>query len=155
MPVRTCQQGLWWDIIMGYDYRQMRRVHMKTQVMLSMFHGTGTVRRDLGRENIWTFLHRSTFYNLADEAEMDDDFCLQYHSSASYKASLAHKLNHSFKPNCSWANADHPCFGFVPIVVTIEGVKAGEELTIHYIMDMEDAPDWYMDCWNLHGNVDQ
>lgn len=79
----------------------------------------------------------------------------QYQSYASYQATLAHKLNHSFTPNCTWANADHPCFGFVPSIVTIEEVKAGEELTIHYMMDMEDAPEWYMECWDLHSNANK
>ena len=29
-------------------------------------------------------------------------------------------------------------------------VKAGEELTVHYMMDMEDAPDWYMEAWDKY-----
>ena len=78
---------------------------------------------------------------------------LQYHSSAAYQATLAHKLNHSFTPNCAWTNADHPCFGFVPSITTTEEVKAGEELTVHYMMDMEDAPEWYMQCWDVHSNA--
>jgi hypothetical protein len=60
--------------------------------------------------------------------------------------------NHSFAPNCNWTNADHPCFGFVPSITTIKQVNAGEELTVHYMMDMEDAPEWYMECWDLHSN---
>ena len=34
---------------------------------------------------------------------------------------------------------------------TIEAVKRGEELTIHYRMDMEGSPDWYQDEWDRHG----
>jgi len=77
----------------------------------------------------------------------------QYHSYNSYRATLAHKLNHSFTPNCCWTNADHPCFGFVPSVSTMEGVKEGEELTIHYSIDMENAPEWYLECWDNHSNI--
>ena len=29
-------------------------------------------------------------------------------------------------------------------------VKVGEELTVHYMMDMENAPDWYLDAWDKH-----
>ena len=29
-------------------------------------------------------------------------------------------------------------------------VKVGEELTVHYMMDMETAPDWYLDAWDKH-----
>lgn len=35
-------------------------------------------------------------------------------------------------------------------VSTIEVVKVGEELTVHYMMDMENAPDWYLDAWDKH-----
>jgi len=76
-----------------------------------------------------------------------------YQQSTNYVASLAHKLNHSFTPNCEWINADHPVFGFVPAVATIQDVAAGEEVTAHYSMDMEDAPQWYMDSWDLHSNL--
>lgn len=74
----------------------------------------------------------------------------EFHSYSQYSSTSAHKLNHSFKPNCTWSNAQHPSYGFVPSVVTIEPVVAGEELTIHYMMDMEDAPDWYKDAWDQH-----
>jgi histone-lysine N-methyltransferase SETD7 len=41
---------------------------------------------------------------------------VQYQSSADYCASLAHKMNHSFTPNCEWDNAEHPVFGLIPAV---------------------------------------
>jgi hypothetical protein len=41
---------------------------------------------------------------------------VQYQSIDEYCASLAHKLNHSFTPNCEWDNAHHPVFGLVPAV---------------------------------------
>ena len=43
----------------------------------------------------------------------------------------------------------------MPSIVTIEEVKAGEELTIHYMMDMEDAPEWHMECWDVHSNANK
>jgi len=106
----------------------------------SPFHDTGYA--------IFVETNRKTLYGKKSGDHMDMQ--PQYHSYDNYQASLAHKLNHSFTPNCTWATADHPCFGFVPSVVAIEEVKAGEELTIHYMMDMEDAPEWYMDCWDTH-----
>jgi len=71
----------------------------------------------------------------------------KYHSSENYTATLAHKLNHSFTPNCRWSNMEHPCYGLVPAILTLDAIKEGEELTVHYQMDMEDAPDWYLQCW--------
>ena len=91
----------------------------------------------------------------------------EYHSYSAYNSTSAHKLNHSFKPNCAWTNFQHPAYGLVPrysklkkyvynstsaffSVSTIELVKVGEELTVHYMMDMENAPDWYLDAWDKH-----
>ena len=78
---------------------------------------------------------------------------LQYHRYENYRATVGHKLNHSFTPNCAWSNADHPCFGFVPSIVALEDISKNEELTIHYMMDMEDAPEWYLDCWDVHSRI--
>ena len=96
----------------------------------------------------------------------------EYHAYSAYSSTSAHKLNHSFKPNCSWINSQHPAYGLVPwydktksikhthvqvrlsfstfSVSTIEMVKSGEELTVHYMMDMENAPDWYLEAWDKH-----
>ena len=32
-------------------------------------------------------------------------------------------------------------------VITLQDVRQGEELTIHYMMDMEDASEWYLEAW--------
>ena len=45
---------------------------------------------------------------------------MQYHDSCAYSATKAHKINHSFQPNCEWTHADHPCFGRIPAVRTIQ-----------------------------------
>jgi len=71
----------------------------------------------------------------------------KYHTSESYTSTLAHKLNHSFVPNCRWSNMDHPCYGLLPAILTLEPIKEGEELTVHYQMNMEGAPEWYLQCW--------
>lgn len=38
---------------------------------------------------------------------------------------------------------------------TLEEVEAGTELTIHYMMDMEEAPDWYQQAWDQRFQSDQ
>lgn len=78
------------------------------------------------------------------------DIPQKYQRSENYSATLAHKLNHSFDPNCWWDNAEHPVHGLVPAIRTLKSVKAGEELTIHYMMDMEGAADWYKTEWEKH-----
>ena len=47
---------------------------------------------------------------------------VQYQSSANYSSTLAHKINHSFKPNCDWVHSVHPCYGRIPAVQTIQVV---------------------------------
>jgi len=98
--------------------------------------------------SIFVEWNRKSMYGYKNGDHMD--LPPKYHSSVNYMASLAHKLNHSFAPNCTWTNADHPCFGFVPSITTIQQVNVGEELTIHYMIDMENAPDWYMESWDVH-----
>ncbi len=76
-----------------------------------------------------------------------------YESTAHYCASLGHKINHSFRrPSCLWSVARHPVFGRVPQVVAARDVEEGEELTCHYMIDMDEAGrnerlSWYVGQW--------
>ena len=70
-----------------------------------------------------------------------------------YRASLGHKINHSFQPNCKWDQMLHPTFGRIPSVITLMDLKAGTELTCHYMIDMQEAAgmaclEWYIDLWD-------
>ena len=72
-----------------------------------------------------------------------------------YRASLGHKINHSFQPNCKWDQIIHPVFGRIPSIVTLMDLKAGTELTCHYMIDMQAASiteelQWYVDVWEQH-----
>ncbi|XP_049610512.1 histone-lysine N-methyltransferase SETD7 [Syngnathus scovelli] len=67
-----------------------------------------------------------------------------------YCASLGHKANHSFTPNCKYDVYVHPRFGSIKCVRTIRAVQKDEELTVAYGYDHEatgkngpEAPDWY------------
>ena len=73
---------------------------------------------------------------------------LQYQSTANYTSTLAHKINHSFKANCEWTHALHPCYGKIPAILTLEDLEQGDELFIHYGYDMDEAPQWYADFWS-------
>jgi len=66
---------------------------------------------------------------------------------ANYKASLAHKTNHSFLPNAELVVFDHPRFGLVPCVLATHDIKGGTEVFAHYGYELGDAPDWYEDAW--------
>ena len=74
-------------------------------------------------------------------------------SLENYRASLGHKINHSFQPNCKWDQMLHPTFGRIPSVITLMDLKAGTELTCHYMIDMQEAAgmaclEWYLDLWD-------
>ena len=66
---------------------------------------------------------------------------------SAYCASLAHKANHSFNPNCQYVPVEHPRFGRIPGLKTIKAVRKGEELFSHYKYDMVLAPNWYVEAW--------
>ncbi|QQP32541.1 SET domain containing (Lysine methyltransferase) 7, partial [Caligus rogercresseyi] len=75
-----------------------------------------------------------------------------FENSRKYVASLGHKINHSFNPNCTWETIQHPVFGRVPKLVAIKDIPAGEEFTCHYRIDMEhahiiDSLQWYVRAW--------
>lgn len=70
-----------------------------------------------------------------------------------YRASLGHKANHSFTPNCMYDPYNHPRFGLIKSIRTIRNVLAGEELTVAYGYDHSkletDAPCWYREKLKL------
>jgi len=96
--------------------------------------------------------------SLDDEIVIDvpEPWCHTQH----YRASLGHKANHSFDPNCKYDRFDHPRFGKIKCIRTIRAVKSGEELTVAYGYDHNkletDAPDWYKEelkHWNNNGKA--
>uniref|UniRef100_A0A1A7YBU0 Histone-lysine N-methyltransferase SETD7 n=1 Tax=Iconisemion striatum TaxID=60296 RepID=A0A1A7YBU0_9TELE len=67
-----------------------------------------------------------------------------------YCASLGHKANHSFTPNCKYETFIHPRFGLIKCIRCIRAVQKDEELTVAYGYDHEptgqsgpEAPGWY------------
>ena len=73
-------------------------------------------------------------------------------SLEAYNATLGHKINHSFEPNCKWDVVVHPVFGRIPRIVTLMDLEVGTELTCHYMINMEEAANledhkWYVDLW--------
>ena len=64
-----------------------------------------------------------------------------------YCATLAHKINHSFKPNCKFGRYHHPIFGTIPCVSTLQFIPMGSELFTYYNYPLDDCPQWYTDLW--------
>jgi len=88
-------------------------------------------------------------FEFQDGIEGVIDIPSEYRSLKNYCATLAHKTNHSFEPNAKFVLFDHPRFGKVPAVETIQPVQKDEELTVSYEYSLDDAPPWYQELYSL------
>eukprot|EP00092_Neocalanus_flemingeri_P008080 GFUD01008718.1.p1 GENE.GFUD01008718.1~~GFUD01008718.1.p1 ORF type:complete len:555 (+),score=120.69 GFUD01008718.1:44-1708(+) len=75
------------------------------------------------------------------------DIMEKYRDIKNYCATLAHKTNHSFVPNCEFLVFDHPRWGVIPCIASIHTIAAGEEIFVRYGYDLDYCPDWYLDAW--------
>ena len=88
-----------------------------------------------------------------------------------YRASLGHKVNHSFTPNCRccrsaetddfirdfewycrYRQMQHPRWGEIVGIFTTRTVKENEEFLCNYGYDIDThlVPDWYRAAWETH-----
>ena len=70
-------------------------------------------------------------YKIFDPEDIPDgtiDIPVWAQSSAAYCATLAHKTNHSFLPNCQFLVFDHPKFGLIPCISTVADLNKGDEV---------------------------
>ena len=49
-----------------------------------------------------------------------------------YCATLGHKANHSFVANAEWALVEHPRFGLIRGLASLEDIKKDDEILINY-----------------------
>ena len=96
--------------------------------------------RDWSVNNNTLSLDESTVIDVPEEYSTTDAYC----------ASLGHKANHSFNPNCEYTPFHHPRFGYIKCIRTLCCVNKGEELTCNYgynhkipTTDTNDVPKWY------------
>ena len=85
------------------------------------------------------------------------DVPVKYADLSVYCATLGHKANHSFQPNCKYSPFEHPYFGKIKCICTIRKVQANDELTVAYGYDHNglgknnaDAPLWYKEALRQH-----
>jgi len=83
-------------------------------------------------------------YKIRLTDDTDIDIPQAWLDTESYCATLAHKTNHSFTPNCQWNDFFHPRFGLLRSVQAIRHIDEGEEILVNYkIGPLPSAPDWY------------
>lgn len=72
-----------------------------------------------------------------------------------YKATLGHKINHSFSAwNCMFHNLDHPRFGLIPAARTTETVREGQELLCMYQHEYHHAAPWFQELYRKEIDAD-
>lgn len=81
-------------------------------------------------------------YKITFDDELDLDIPEEMTKTNKYKASLGHKVCHSFTPNCEFDNFDHPRFGPIKCIATVRPILRDEELTINYDYVLSVAPAW-------------
>ena len=84
---------------------------------------------------------RSYRIMVGDNCRMD--IPIEMRDISSYRATMAHKINHSFEPNSEFWEVTHPVYGYIPCVRTLYDLDGGIELTVHYNYMLDDCPDWY------------
>jgi len=69
-------------------------------------------------------------------------------STEKYKATLGHKINHSFfRYNCLFHSLDHPRFGLIPAARVVERVTEGAEILCHYEIGYAEGAPWFQELW--------
>ena len=67
-----------------------------------------------------------------------------FQNISAYRASMAHKTNHSFIPNTEFVVFDHPRWGVIPCLASIHVIQENEEIFVKYGYDLDFCPDWYL-----------
>ena len=121
--------------------------------VVAFYNGVRIPADEADTEDSWEDCSYRIFVAIDDGTDIDNDDCermdmpAQYRATENYCATVAHKINHSFNPNCRFSKYIHPMFGPIPCVITSEHVAAGEELFTYYKYLLSDCPDWYSSLW--------
>ncbi|XP_073511923.1 histone-lysine N-methyltransferase SETD7 isoform X2 [Phyllobates terribilis] len=115
------------------------------RTVMSFYNGVRITHQEVDSRD-WS-LNGNTI-SLDDETVIDVPD--PYNKTTKYYASLGHKANHSFSPNCIYDTFVHPRFGHIKCIRTIAAVEKDEELTVAYGYDHNsagkngpEAPEWY------------
>ncbi|TRY63804.1 hypothetical protein TCAL_15195 [Tigriopus californicus] len=96
-----------------------------------------------GPKEDWSTSGYKIFVNADFKSGERMNIPLEYVSLENYCATLGHKVNHSFEPNCTEWFIDHPRFGVIPCERTSKDIKTGDELFLDYEYDPYNCPEWF------------
>ena len=101
-------------------------ISIEANTVVSFYHGDKVKPEDFNPES-W----EGNCYKIFDPMDYPRgtiDIPTWAQSSSRYSATLAHKTNHSFHPNAQFIVFDHPKYGIIPGIMTIEDVNEGDEV---------------------------
>ncbi|XP_006034329.1 histone-lysine N-methyltransferase SETD7 [Alligator sinensis] len=123
------------------------KIAAEASTVMSFYNGVRITHQEVDSRD-WA-LNGNTI-SLDDETVIDVPE--PYNHPAKYCASLGHKANHSFTPNCVYDPFVHPRFGPIKCIRTTRAVEKDEELTVAYGYDHNptgqngpEAPEWYQE----------
>ena len=109
---------------------------------------------NVSHHNFLTKSHNSFRWDFhKNQIEYDEDYDINipkpYWDIVTYRATLGHKVNHSFtKKNTMFGWAYSPRFGHCRSIIATRDIRKDEELWINYnYKDMDNAPQWYFDTY--------
>jgi len=120
------------------------RRDIKRQELISLFNGVRLKTATLESK------YSESDYRIRLNADLDLDIPHAHIDLDKYCATLGHKANHSFVANAEWALVEHPRFGLIRGLASLEDIKKDDEILINYQMNLADAPDWYKFVWLKH-----
>lgn len=131
--------------IQGAGEGLFARQHLPSNTVVSFYNGVRLTHEEVDSRE-WS-LNDCTI-TLNDEVVLDVPS--EFTALDKYCASLGHKANHSALPNCEYVVYDHPRFGEIKAIKTIQEVDKGCELTCDYEYfhkqvgtGEDDLPKWF------------
>ena len=123
--------------------------------VVAFYNGVRIPGSEMYEEHDWDDCSYRIFVNVNHDDEDDDhdghermDIPEEFRSTKNYCATVGHKCNHSFRPNCNFSQFHHPRFGLIPAIITSVSVSVGEELLTYYKYLLSDCPEWYSNLWD-------
>ena len=149
------------DSRVGYGEGLYLKRHVTEKVIVAFYNGLrlpGLEPEDASWED------RGYRIMVGEDARMDVPEAAR--STLEYRASLGHKIQHSFSPNCEFwevpilsyrvpslsqycrLQTEHPVFGHIPCIRTLVELPGGVEITVNYNYMLDDCPQWYSELWD-------
>jgi len=121
------------------------KVDIEVGTVISFYNG---LRVDAGRDS-----YKPSPYAMTLDEKIDLDLPEEMTSIDAYAASLGHKVCHSFVPNCETDLYQHPRFGLIRCIVSLQDIRPGQEIYINYKYNLSTAPNWYKIAWAKHQKI--